>query len=272
MRSNTPSPERQEAVEAAIDTENRLRVFRKEYHGHKVKQYQSFPRQRIGALTRLLQHRHRGSCGTDDGEVWFEIVAPFLVQAARIEHRDPLAEVLAWSHRFIPAFTEEIGTEGIASRVSGIFERRDAARSTRSDWLPKMPEIVATLRITLKEVRACKLKGYGSINPPTAEDRKLQKKERARQDRIAKGMVPQASRTKTKCDDAVAEAIGLKSRRTIQNWRRAKVLDAKLAPLIDSGVVDFTKLCPPSFGIDGAHTFAKAEPATNDNDRLERSA
>lgn len=225
--TTTVATKHQAALEAATDKENRLRVRRKEYHGRKVKQYQSFPRQRIGALTRLLQHRHRGPCRTDDGETWLDLVAPFLVQAARIELRDPFAEVLGWCHRFTPAFAEEIGTDGIASRVSGIIKRRDEARASGDEWLPKMPEIVATLRITIEEVRAVGLRGFGSINPPTDEEKKVHRREHARKVRLTMGMKPRASCTRGKDDEALAARLGVVAR-TIRRWRLDGILQEKV--------------------------------------------
>lgn len=221
--SSTPAPSRQEAVEAAIDKENHLRVIRKP----RIKTHRSFPRQRIGALTKLLLHRYGGACQTDDGSTWFDLVAPFFIRASHIEGREPFPAALAWSERFIPAFVEEIGTDGIASRVSGIIKRRDEARASGDEWLPKMPEIVAALRITIEEVRAVGLRGFGSINPPTDEERKAHRREHARKVRLTMGMKPRASCTRGKDDEALASRLGVVAR-TIRRWRLDGILQEKV--------------------------------------------
>lgn len=258
-------------TDSYVDVENRLRVKRYEVE-NQSRSHRNFPRQRVGALSKLVWHRHNGPCETDDGEIYFGLVAPFLVQASAIEGGDPVAYVMGWAQQFVPALVREIGPAGIEARVSAMVRQHGEARRSSSHWAPGMKAIVSGLRLTLEEVRAVGLRGFGSIDPPSADDVKARKRDRATEVRREKGMTAQSDRTRTKCDDAIAVAIGLKSRRMIQKWRKDQILDAKLAPFIEAGILDYAKLCPPSSGTYGRHTFANAEPATNDNASLARSA
>ncbi|MGN8095416.1 hypothetical protein [Methylobacterium sp. 22177] len=254
-----------------IDVENRLRVKRYEVEDQR-RSSRNFPRQRVGALSKIVRHRHEGPCETDDGETYFDLVAPFLVQASAIEGGDPVAYVMGWAQQFVPALVREIGPAGIEARVSAMVRQHEEARRSGARWAPGMKAIVSALRLTLEEVRAVGLRGFGSVNPPSADDVKARKRNRATEVRRERGMTAQSDRTRTKCDDAIAAAIGLKSRRMIQKWRKDQILDAKLAPFIEAGILDYAKLCPPSSGEHGRHTFANCEPAMNDNAQLARSA
>lgn len=269
--TTTVATKHQAALEAATDKENRLRVRRKEYHGHRVKQHRSVPRQRVGALTKILQYRHGGACTTDDGETYFDLVAPFLVEASRIEGGVPVAYVTRWAKLNVPDFVEAIGQAGIDARVSAMVRQMDDTRQTRTRWTPGMPTIVSALQLTLEEVRAIGLRGFGSINPPSISDKKASQRERMTKLRRSRGMKPQEDRTRTKCDKALAAAIG-RTLRTIQLWRKAGRLEEMVRQYAETGIIDFAKLCSPSSGEYGAHTSAKFAAATNDNARLERSA
>ncbi len=268
MTISTAAPSRQEAVEAAIDKENHLRVIR----NRRIKKHRSFPRQRIGALTKLLLHRYDGACQTDDGETWFDLVAPFLIRASHIEGRDPFPAVLAWSERFIPAFVEEIGTDGIKDKAQAILDRRNAARASGDEWLPMMPEIVAALRITIEEVRSVGLRGFGSINPPTAKDRKMQKQEYARRVRLSRGMKPRASCTRGKDDEALAVRLGVVAR-TIRRWRLDGILQEKVEAMeaVLPGPA-MSKMCGRHVSPeDGGHTFWTSETSPEATETIELS-
>lgn len=271
MKHGSTATQKPEAIEAAIDKENSL--LRPRGNGPWIKKHKSFPRQRVGALTKVLRHRHGRVCDTDDAEIYFDLVAPFLVSASAIEKGDPVAYVTGWCNLNIPSFIRQIGPAGIEARVAEMVRLMEHARRTRSNWAPDMPTMVSALQLTLEEVRAIGLNGFGSINPPSNDDKKSSQRDRMTKLRRSRGVKSQGERTKGKCDDAVALAIGLKSRRTIQIWRQKKVLGERLRPFIESGILDFAKLCSPSLeGEYGEHTFANSELATNDNARLERTA
>lgn len=262
---------RQVAIEAAIDKENSL--LRPRGNGPRITRHKTFPRQRIGALTKILRYLHGGPCQTDDGEVYFDLVAPFLVWASAVERGDPVAYVAKWSNLNVPVFAKEIGSTGIEARVNAMVRQMEDARRDRVRWTPDMKTIVSALQLRLETVRAVGLRGFGSINPPSNDDKKASQRERMTKLRRSRGVKSQGERTKGKCDDAVAVAIGLKGRRMIQVWRKNGVLGEKLRPFIESGVLDFAKVCAPSLeGEYGEHTFAKSDLATHGHAEKEVSS
>lgn len=270
MKDGHAAPAAQDAVEAAIDLENSF--LRPRGRGPGIKLHKPFPRQRIGCLTKILKHRHGGVCDTDDAETYFDLVAPFLVCAAAIEKGDPVAYVAGWCKTNIPAFAQGIGLAGIEARVNAMVRLMEHARRTGAKWTPDMPAIVSALQLTQEENRAIGLRGFGSINRPTAEDVKARKKEHARKVRLDKGMVPQSQRHRTRNDIALAECIG-RSLRTIKRWRASGRLDEEVRLMIQSGSLDGTKVCLSSLqGEHGGHRFVPPVPATNDNVRMKRTA
>lgn len=270
MQRNHVTRHLQGAIEAALDKENSL--LRPRGRGPGFRKHKPFPRQRIATLTMILKHRHGRVCDTDDAETYFDLVAPFLVWASAIEKGDPVAYVTGWCNLNIPGFITQIGPAGIEARVAEMVRLMEHARRTRSNWTPDMPTIVSALRLTLEENRAIGLKGFGSINPPSNDDKKIRKRDHARKVRLQKGMVPQEKRTRTRDDKALAECIG-RGLRTIKRWRASGTLDEQIRLMIQSGSLDGTKVCLSSLqGEYGGHRFVPPELATNDNGRLERTA
>ncbi len=249
-----------------IDVENRLRVARYKRYSSRI------PRQRVGSLTKILKFRHDGSCRTDDAAVWFDVVVPFVIEVAVIEGRDPLPAVLAWASRFLPGFYAETGHVEIERRMNALVREREAARRIKAHTLPSLRELADLIRLTFEEVTAIGLKGWTSINPPDADTKRARNRDRMQRVRREQGVRSQASRTKTKDDDALAACIGV-SRRTILRWRKAGTVADMIRKGIDTGTIDVTKLCALSLlGEYMAHTFATRAPAANDDTHLARSA
>ena len=233
-----------------------------------------FATERVNEITRLLLHRHSGPCDTDDGWIWFEAVAPFIIEKAEITKKSIYIEALHWAFRHLPRLVEDVGLFELAMLINVYAEKRSQAARDQVGrgrsyvkWLPFNDDLLDTLRPTWDEITTLQIKGWQVIDRP--DDATLMKRatDLRRQKRHAQGVRPQETLIRTQCDDAIATAIG-KTRRTIQMWRKGGTLDAKLLCFIQAGVLDFAKMSDPLKDTCRADTFAKLFPANDDQPEM----
>ncbi|CAO4154082.1 hypothetical protein GPNCGGLF_LOCUS4311 [Methylorubrum aminovorans] len=279
MRDSTAAPKRQvpnAQLEQVIDKENQLRVIRNRVADEHQPRKKNYARGRVGVLTNILKHRHGGPCDTDDAGVWFGIALPFLVEASTIASRDPHKDALGWAKRHVPIYVADAGMPEIIRQIdAAIAERGKVAQTSTGawvDWLPGMDAIVSAIRLTWEEVTALKLRGYGQINPPDASTRREHNRKRMRATRLARGVTPQSSRTKTKDDATDAECIG-RDARTLRRWQKDGRMPEMLQRGINDGSIDVQKPCVSYLlGKYEMHRFRTQELAGNDNGQVSLTA
>lgn len=228
-------------------------------------------------ITDLLKHRHDGPCPTDDAEVWLEIVLPFVVEAAEIRGRSCYLDALNWAYIHVPLLVEQMGPEHVLDLTREVVVQRDEAVAMRAGeassylkWLPAMAQIRDALRPTYQEVTTLSFKGWSSIDPPSAEERKKANRLRMQSTRRAKGAKPQSERTKTKDAKHLAECLGV-SLATIKRRKNEGTLVELIQQKIESGQLVERNPCIPYLMKEEAHTFS-SRLAANDDTRATRSA
>lgn len=225
---------------------------------------------RVSEIERLLLHLHGGPCDTDDGWIWFEAVCPFIVEAAEITKRSIYLKALGWAVRYLPRLVEDVGLFELAMLINVYAAKRSEAENDQADlglpfvrWLPTNQDLRDLLRPTWAHVTGLQLKGWAAIDRPDEETLKKRATDLRRQRRHIQGVRPRETMNRTEFDDAMAAAIG-KTRRTIQMWRKAGILDEKLRPYVEKGILDFARMSDPLRDTCRTDTFAKLQPANDD--------
>ncbi len=202
----------------------------------------SYATGRIHEITRLLLHRHEGPCQTDDGWVWFEVAAPFIIERAEITKRSIYIEALGWAVRYLPYIVENAGLFRLVALINVYTKKRTKAEDDQADlglpfflWLPTNDDLLGLLRPTWDEITTLELRGWRAVDRPDADTLKKRSTERRRQQRHDQGVQPQATRTREKDLAATAAGMGI-SLSTLKRRMRAErdtQIDRKVSgPLI----------------------------------------
>lgn len=198
------------------------------------------------AVNAILAYDHQGPCRTDDGEVYFDLMLPYAVEAYELWPKSTYQGTYQRFRDWLPKLCADLGHNGYAKRWDETCELRSLARGRR--WLPSEDQIVTETRLT-REKRAAitamyperpPLRGLGVIDPLSEDEKREANKLRMRTVRLDQGMIPQAER-KIRADDIALAKLAGCTDRTIRSKRLAGTLDAYLAK---RGVF-FPKVCAP---------------------------
>lgn len=187
----------------------------------------SFAYGRRNGIRDIMHDRCGGECTTDDDETFATLMLPFAVEAAYLHKgREPFVDVPKFFQAVMPAWVRKVGSGHILDLVADALKTRATAPEAETfvDWLPRMDQLVADLRVTRDERQQLGLRGWGCVDPASLEERREADRERKRLERAAKGATPRdqsASRTMP------WKALGI-SRRT---WERRQ---AKAIPAADA--------------------------------------
>lgn len=158
---------------------------------------------RLKEIAALIEARYGGPCDTHDGDAYFEVALPCLIELGR--------DLAAWAAQHLPVYFEEQG-EGWFARRADAFARRPYGLSAET--------CAARLRLTAAERTLLGIRTIGAVDRTKRErnlDTKACKRDHKRRRRLEAGCTPrELSLSQTR----PWEAEGI-SRRT---WERRRAV------------------------------------------------